>query len=513
MQTQWGQNTILLVNPPFYRLYKETYSSIRYPLSLGYLAGAIKRETDWRVFVYNADFVAGSEAWLMSYLSGAGFSNYLRNLKDMSGRIWDEAKSTIARYRPVVVGIYCCAGNLASSKIIGRLAKEINKQTIVAMGGPHPTAVGSQTLADSNVDIVVKGEGEKTIVELLDAISKGEPFAGIKGVIFREGQKIVETPNRKFIENLDTLCFPHQYAHEVLIDYDKHPKSAFKNILATRGCPYNCFFCGSNCIWGRRTRFRSVEGVTEEIKSLQKMGINRISFVDDTFGIDKEYTHRLCDSLIHNCHKERWDCETRVDLVDEELFIHMKKAGCHSVSLGIESGNNEILKKVRKGITVEQALSAVKIIRNHGIKLTAFFIIGTPWETEETLNDTFIMMQRIRGLLNYSIFTPYPGTEAFEYCRKNGLIKDDYDPVLHNHQSPENCFCTNIQKEEFRQLASRIERYVDQHNTRERLLSTFSLDTLYDIRNYGLRWSLKILKNLLNVHPFDQTSTDWDPLP
>ena len=501
MQSHRKQNSILLVNPPFYRLYKETYSSIRYPLSLGYLAGTIIERTDWKVIVYNADFVAGAEAWRMSYLSGAGFNSYLANLKDTSGRIWNEAKTTMARYRPAVVGIYCCAGNLASSQIISRLAKEINNRTIVIMGGPHPTAVGSQMLTDSNIDVVVKGEGEMTAVELLGAISKGESFAGIKGIIFREGHEIVEAPNRKLIENLDTLCFPHQYAHEVLVDYDKHPKSAFKNILATRGCPYNCFFCGSNCIWGRKTRFRSAESVTEEIKSLQKMGINRISFVDDTFGIDKEYTHRLCDSMIHNCPGIRWDCETRVDLVDEKLLINMKKAGCHSIFLGIESGNNEILKHVRKGITVEQALSAVKIIRNQGIKLTAFFIIGTPWETEDTLNDTFITMQKIRGSLNYSVFTPYPGTEAFDYCKKVGLIKDDYDPVLYNHQSPENCFCTNIQKERFRQLASRIEEYVDQHNTRERLLNAFSLDTLYDIRNYGFRWSLKILENLLNAHP------------
>lgn len=508
MQTHRKQNTILLVNPPFYRLYKETYSSNRYPLSLGYIAGTIAKETDWKPIVYNADFATGSEAWLMSYLSGVGFNNYLENLKKTSSRIWDEVKSTMARCKPVVVGIYCCAGNLASSKIIGRLAKEINKQTIVIIGGPHPTAVGSQMLSDPNIDIVVKGEGEITTVELLDAISKADSLSGIKGIIFREGQDIVEAPDREVMKDLDALCFPHQYAREVLIDYDKHPKSAFKNILATRGCHYTCFFCGSNCIWGRKTRFRSVENVVEEIKSLQKMGINRIEFADDTFAINKEYTHRLCDSLIRNCPQIRWDCETRVDLVDEELLIHMKRAGCHSVFLGIESGNNEILRNVRKGITIEQALSAAKIIRKHGIRLTAFFIIGTPWETEDTLNDTFIAMQKVKGFLGYSIFTPYPGTEAFEYCRKLGLIKDGHDMVLYNHQSPENCFCTKIQKERFRKIAARIEKYVDQNNARQRLLSTFSLDTLYDVRNYGLRWSLKILENLLNVQLSSQTKTN-----
>jgi radical SAM superfamily enzyme YgiQ (UPF0313 family) len=475
------------------------------------MAGEIRKgTTNWKVFVYNADFATGSESWLMSYLSGAGFTNYIRNLKNLSSRIWDEAKSTIARYEPTVVGIYCCAGNLESTRIVARLAKEINKRVIVIVGGPHPTAVGSQILTDQNIDIVVKGEGEMAIVELLNAITKGESFGKINGILFRKGDDVIETPDRELIKDLDSLCFPHQYAHEVLIDFHKHPKSAFKNILATRGCPYHCFFCGSNCVWGRKTRFRSVESVTNEIKSLQKMGTKRIEFVDDTFGIDKEYTHRLCDSLIRNCPRIRWDCETRVDLVDEELLIHMKRAGCHSVFLGIESGNNEILRKIRKGITIEQALSALKTIKKHGIRLTAFFIIGTPWETEDTLNDTFVAMQKTKGILGYSIFTPYPGTEAFEYCRKLGLVKDGHDMVLYNHQSPENCFCTKIQKERFRKIASRIEKYVDQNNARQRLLSTFSLDTLYDVRNYGLRWSLKILENLLNVQLFSQTGPDND---
>jgi radical SAM superfamily enzyme YgiQ (UPF0313 family) len=150
------------------------------------------------------------------------------------------------------------------------------------------------------------------------------------------------------------------------------------------------------------------------------------------------------------------------------------------------------------------------MIRKVGIKVVGFFCIGTPWETEETLNDTFILMQKVEGLLGYSIFTPYPGTEAFEYCRKIGLIKDDYDTVLYNHQSPENCFCTNIQKVRFRQLASRIEKYVDQHNARQRLLGTFTLDTLYDVRNYGLPWSIKILRSLLSARLSGRTSTDQD---
>jgi anaerobic magnesium-protoporphyrin IX monomethyl ester cyclase len=500
MKTEREQNTILLINPPFYRLYGETYSNNRYPLSLGYMAGTIKTETNWKVFVYDADFATNSVAWQVTYLSGVGFDNYQRNLNNTEGKVWQELKAKIAEYKPRVVGIYCCASNYASTKIIARLVKQINKDTIVIVGGPHPTAVGREILGEESVDIVVKGEGERTIVKLLNALCKADlrPLAEIKGIIYRTGQNVVETPDSEFIDDLDELCFPYVYAHEVLIDFEKHPRSAFRHVLATRGCPYNCFFCGSRCLWGRKTRYRSVENVVEEIKSLQKIG-GQIEFVDDTFGTDQKYTHKLCDLLISECPRLIWTCETRADLIDDELIVHMKKAGCSSIFVGIESGSNTILEKMRKGITVEQSLSAVNIIRKHGIKLTAFFLIGTPWETRDTLRETFAVMKKIKGLLGYSIFTPYPGTEAFDYCRREGLITEDYDPNIYNHQSPENCFCMNLRKEEFRKIASEIEKYVDRNNSGQRLGNFLSRDTLRAVHNYGIKWSLKILIDMIRA--------------
>jgi radical SAM superfamily enzyme YgiQ (UPF0313 family) len=463
------------------------------------LAGTIRKETDWNVMVYNADFAVHSEPWSMSYLSGSGFKSYLRNLTNVSSPIWEEVRLTITEYKPSVVGIYSCAANSVSASMVARLAKEVSRRILVIVGGPHPTAVRADILDDPNIDIIVKGEGERTIVELLDTIKDKGSFDRVRGIVYRDNHRIIETANRELIENLDSLCFPHEYAHEVLKDYDKHPKSAFRNILATRGCPYNCFFCGSRTMWGRKVRFRSVTNVAEEIKSLRRMGIRWIEFVDDTFAIDKEYTNQLCDSMIQNCPGTLWDCETRADLVDEELLVHMKKAGCRSIYLGIESGDDGILRKLRKGITVEKAISAANLIRKHGIRLTAFFIIGTPEETEDSLNDTFMVMQKIRGLLEYSVFTPYPGTEAFEYCRNEGLIPNNYWVAMYNHQSPENCFCKNIQKERFRELASKIEVYVDRHNARQRLKDIFSFYTLHQLQNYGLPWSIEILMNLIHA--------------
>jgi hypothetical protein len=147
----------------------------------------------------------------------------------------------------------------------------------------------------------------------------------------------------------------------------------------------------------------------------------------------------------------------------------MKEAGCRFIYVGVESADNGILAHMRKGVTVEHAVGAVNLIRKHGIRLRANFVIGTPWETEQTLNETFAAMKAIKGEFAYSIFTPYPGTEAFDYCKSAGLITNDYDPALHNHQSPENSFSLKIGRERFRELASKIEDYVDMRNTQELL--------------------------------------------
>jgi anaerobic magnesium-protoporphyrin IX monomethyl ester cyclase len=493
------KRNVLLVNPPFYRLYKDTYSNVRYPLSLGYLGATISKETNWSITVYNADFAINSEARQVSYLAGEGFKNFIDKLGNLSSPIWEEVKSTMENLKPAVVGIYSSVATWDSACIVAKLAKQINKKILTVLGGPYPTTVGADALRDQNIDVAVIGEGERTIIDLLNAIDNKESFDKVKGIIYKSNDQTVKTEKRDLIQDLDTLCFPYDYAPKILKDYKRHPKSAFKYILATRGCPYDCFFCGSRCVWGTKVRFRSVSNVAKELKSIMKNGVRQIEFVDDTFGTSKEYTHQLCDSMIRNCKGLRWSCETRVDLIDEATLLHMKKAGCHSIYIGIESGNNQILKEMRKNITIEQALAAAQIIRKQCIQLTAFFMIGTPWETEATLSDSFNAMKKIDGLITYSIFTPYPGTEAFEYCRQEKLIDEKYETGLYNHQSPENCFCMNIPKERFRELASEIEAYVDKRNARFFLRNILTANTLREIRGYGVYWSFKVLKDIISA--------------
>jgi len=486
------ERKILLVEPPFYRLFKETYSLVKYPLSLGYLAGEIRRNTAWSVMAYNADFHSRSERIEVSYLSGVGFDHYLGNLKDSSGDIWKEIRSTIAEYKPAVVGISAKSQNFSSARIVAKLVKELNEQTVVLIGGPHPSMLGADLLNHPEIDICVRGEGERTITELLDAIDGRKSLESIRGIAYRKDGRIVETPPREYIEDLDSLCFPHENAPEVLKDYDQYPVSAFKFVFATRGCPYNCFFCGSRNIWSRKVRFRSPESVVEEIGGLQKRGLKFVQFDDDTFGVNRKYLTDLCNALMLHCPGVRWSCEIHPRLVDEQNLSLMKAAGCCSIKIGIESGNNEILSAIRKNITIEQAFDACKLIKKHGLEVQVFFIVGFPQDTEDTLQDTITAMKKVPAdIVIYSIFTPYPGTEAFALCKEKGLIDDDFDVSLYNHQSPANHFCMNIPRERLRVLVSRIERSIDRKNWLRRVRRGFSLATLRRIQELRIGTRLK----------------------
>lgn len=487
-----NQHRILLIEPPFYRLFKDNYSLHRYPLSLGYLSGAIKKETNWQVMVYNADFYPHNESISVSYLAGAGFDNYLNNLKNLSARIWQNIRAVISEYRPRVVGISTKSQNFSSACIVAKLAKEINEEIIVVVGGPHPSMVGRDVLNTPHIDIGVSGEGERTIVDLLKAIEGKKEFDSIPGIVYRNGSEFTENSTREFIEDLDTLSFPHEDASEILKDYDLYPAMAFKNIFSIRGCPHNCFFCGSRKIWSRKARFRSPENIIREIKSLQKKGLKSVHFDDDIFGINKRHISDLCNALIKHCPGLKWSCEIHVKMVEEQTISLMKKAGCYSISIGIESGNNELLKRIRKNITIEEAFRACEVIKKQGVELFTFFMIGFPEETEDMLNDTVMAMKRVKcDYLVYSVFTPYPGTESFEFCKERGLISDSYDSSLFNHQSPANSFCINIPPQKLRILASKVEKMVDRKNKLEKIKKILSLNTIWRIQEVGVSNSLR----------------------
>jgi len=217
-----------------------------------------------------------------------------------------------------------------------------------------------------------------------------------------------------------------------------------------------------------------------------------VHFDDDIFGINKRHINDLCKALIEHCPGLKWSCEIHVKMVEEQTLSLMKKAGCYSISIGIESGNNEMLKWIRKNITIEEALTACEVIKKQGVELFTFFMIGFPEETEDMLIDTVMAMKQVKcDYLVYSVFTPYPGTESFEFCKERGLISDNFDMSLYNHQSPANSFCINIPTQRFRVLASKVGKMVDRRNKVNKIKKIFSSNTIWRIQEVGVRNSLR----------------------
>ena len=485
---------VMFIEPPFYRLYHDQYCLFKYPLALGYLSGAVIKNTGWSVQTYNADFNVEKRRFNPenSYISGEGFKRYLSSLKDFSMPIWKEVKKAIKDFNPSVVGISAKTQNFISSTIVAKLAKEINPNIKVIIGGVHPTMNGSKALDYKNIDFLCLGEGENTIVDLLLALENGRDLGSVNGIIFKNNGKIIHTKPRSYVENLDSLDFPLTHAPKVLKDFEKYPKEVFAFIFASRGCPYACTFCESKSMWTRKVRYRSPENIVAELKIMKKFGINRVNFDDDTFGVSKKNIKAMNDLIHDELPNMTYTCETVVQLAkDENVVRDMKHGGCTGTFVGIESGNNEILKKIKKTQTREECIKAMRNLQKYGIESHAFMMVGFPSETEETFKETMDFIPELRpDSVIFSIFTPYPGSDIYEECKREGIIDGDFDLSLYNHQSPLNCFTKNIPKERFYELRNKAMKFVDNYNKKakfRRVLGSF--------RNIGIRATSKKIFN------------------
>ncbi|MGE5506098.1 MAG: B12-binding domain-containing radical SAM protein [Actinomycetota bacterium] len=462
---------LLLIEPPFYRLYKNTFALVKYPLGLGYLAAVALRDTDWAVQAYNADFNPDNEAISLAHMAGAGYESYIASLRDPSSQpLWAEVDAAIRDFAPGVVGISAKTQNFASVRIVARMVKQWRPDVPVVVGGPHASMARGQLLDCPDIDVVAVGEGEQTLVELLKAYETDGDVSRVAGIVHRgEGGRPVHTPPRTNLPELDTLPFPHSSAPAALKDFDKYPPGAFRFVFATRGCPYGCEFCGSRNIWSRKVRYRSAANVIAELKALRALGVGHVHFDDDTFGIKRAHIKDLCDGIAAELPGLTWSCETTVNIVDAETVGWMKRAGCTLIQIGVESGNDEMLRRIHKNITIGQACEAARLISEAGITVQTFFMAGFPEETEATLADTRQAIRTIRSdEILFSIFTPYPATDTFAFLKDRGFVDDGYDVALYNHQSPENCFTIHIPKDRFRLLMRDMLAEVDALNRAKR---------------------------------------------
>ena len=481
---------VMFIEPPFYRLYHDQYCLVKYPLALGYLSGSVIKNTDWSVQTYNADFNTRKTVFdpENEYVSGIGFKRYVASLKNYSLPIWKEVRNSIENYNPSVIGISAKTQNFVSASIVAKIAKEINPDIKIIVGGVHSTMNGSKVLQCKDIDFLSIGEGENTIVELLHALEKNRELSSVSGIVFRNKGKIIRTKPRSYVENLDTLDFPLTHAPKVLKDFEKYPKEAFGYIFGSRGCPYACTFCESKSMWTRKVRYRSPENIVAELKQMQDFGIRRVNFDDDTFGISKKNIKTINDLMHDEVPKMTYTCETVVQLAkDESVVKDMRRGGCTATFVGIESGNNEILKKIKKTQTTDESVQAMKNLRKHGIESHAFIMVGFPEETEKTFKQTMDFIPKLNpdGII-FSIFTPYPGSDIYEECKEQGIIAGDFDLVLYNHQSPLNCFTKYIPRERFYELRKKAFAFVDEYNRKAKFRRGIS-----SLKNLGIKATWK----------------------
>jgi len=350
-------------------------------------------------------------AYIAGYLTSRGKNCSLIDGKFQRMHL-EIIKRKLELLKPKIVGVTAMTHEIAQAGRVAEIVKDVSSEVVTVVGGPHATALPVQTLIDFPAfDIAVYGEGEYTLFEIVDAIQKEKSLENIKGIAYRTAIGLHQNPAREPIKDLDALPFPA---------WDLLPRSRIYPIITSRGCPFRCKFCMR--VLGNKVRQRSPENVIDELSYLiAEYHPEFIHFMDETFTVNKNYTKRLLDLMIENrLHRRvKWDAQTRADLVDYDILSKMKAVGCEWIGLGIESGNEEILKRSGKRLKLDQVMTAVKMAKKVGLKTDGFFIFGHPFETPRTVMDTINFATKLNTTqVTFGTMVPYPGTEIYEMARK-----------------------------------------------------------------------------------------------
>ncbi|OAQ19907.1 B12-binding domain-containing radical SAM protein [Thermosulfurimonas dismutans] len=297
----------------------------------------------------------------------------------------------------------------------------------VVLGGPHVTFMPDEAM--EHADFVVRGEGERTVVELVEALSEGGPFDHIPGLSFRANGEGVHNPPREEFVDLNELPVP---------DFSLVPGVSPERLkiyptMTSRGCPYGCVFCSVIAMFGRKYRYRSTELILEELVGIERG--QHVFFYDDNFAANRNRTKELLEGMIHNGFKGEWSSQVRIDIYkDKELLKLMKKSKCYIVYIGLESVNPETLKAFRKGITYQEIEEGIRTLHAYGIRVHGMFVLGADTDTEETIWATLEFARAVRlDSAQFLILTPIPGSKLFENYRKAGRIFDSRWDLYDGH--------------------------------------------------------------------------------
>ncbi|MFA5070487.1 MAG: radical SAM protein [Patescibacteria group bacterium] len=406
---------VLLIYPPYslHEIYDklEAIGNTSPPLGIGYIAAVLEKA---------GHVVKVIDAPTLSYK----LKDILRELED---------------FRPEAVGLTCLTPDFSKSIALAEAIKKISQRPII-IGGPHVTAAPAETIRHDCFDFGVIGEGEDTIVELINFLEHRAPTSlfEIRGLIFREGERIIRTPPRPFISDLDKIPFPARHLMPTFDQYHPTPASykhlPLGTLVTSRGCPFHCVYC-DRAIFGNMYRFRSAKNVVDEIELLvKKYGARELRLWDDTFNAQISRVIEICQEIVRRGIKVTWTCLGRVNFVTDDLIKWMKRAGCWQISFGIESGDDEVLKKIKKGQTKEMVRKAFKICQRQKMGTRGFFIIGLPGDTEETMQATIDFAKELPlDVAGFYVTIPFPGTELTDTAKKTGeLLMSEHDQCMYD---------------------------------------------------------------------------------
>jgi radical SAM superfamily enzyme YgiQ (UPF0313 family) len=366
------------------------------------------------LYVASSMIEAGHE---VSFLNGA----FLKH---------EEILSEVQRVKPEFVGLYSTAFGWNKALRTAKDIKNIDKGIFIAVGGPYPIAMKEKCLTDS-IDAVVTGEGEITVVEMLDRLKEGRGLEGVKGVAYRLDGNIYVNPPRPLIDDLDSIPFPKR---ELLGDSNLYlpPPATYKRkpvavMITSRGCNRQCIFCFQMDKTRRSgIRFRSIDNVLKEIELCLKQGYREIKFLDDTFAANYQRAMDIASEIKRRGLDFTWFASACVNQVDKPLLRAFKEAGCWAVLFGVESGVQKNLNTIRKGITLEQVRKAVRAAKEVGLKVSTPFMFGIPGETfKEGLETIEFAIELDPDFANFHAITPFPGSYLYDNIEKYGTLSPE----------------------------------------------------------------------------------------
>lgn len=409
---------------------------------------------------------------------------------DMVSQPAKELEQKLDGFSPDYVGINCTTPLVKKVKHIASIVKKHNANTIVVAGGPHPSSLPESLLVDSDIDIVCVGEGDFTMAEIVSV----PDFSGIKGICYKKDGEVISNPRREYIADLDQLPFPDWSLFD-LNKYKTPHLSCRRNPVGametSRGCTFGCTYCNKN-IFGRTFRVKSPQRVVAEMEYMLGIGFKEIHIMDDGFTTNLDRAKQICDLIKQRGLNFPWHLHNgiRVDRVDREFLVKARDAGCYGVTFGIESGDEGVLNNIHKGITLEQVRQVFEWTKEVGIETLAFFMIGLPGETEETMQKTINLAKELDpDYTKVSILLPLPGTPLHHDFEQEGYIKSK-DWALYNQHEPSGVYDhPNLDWETIHHYYDRFYRrfYLRPHTVWKQLRKdAFSVNLFYDFA-YVLR--------------------------